>query len=394
MSSCPSISGPPLLVASLMLGGGATTVQTGSEVVNYFSEPNKFADKIIALVGMLHSLLRVKENLREALTARLLEEEGNPEIDKLRKSLSKLHEKQREAAVIAGTTVASAAALSGALGGVAVAEVAAGAAAVESAALVSTVEAGALAGRQANMLTKSTTAVARGARFARFAGGTLSFVTLVLEARTMSTTLEQINAGHPCEKADALRSILKQLPSLPTTEQLDDECRIYIGAMSNRVNAVSLEDAINLIESKAMEEWEKAKKAENTESQQPDEGMAPQGASILDGEDGGFDGDTDDTLALSVSYLKEAQQEQRMAQSMSGLPPAEVKTLSRSESDEVSALTATPAVSQSMTNLPSDATSPGSGQSALLERIQKFKQQDGSVSSATSPMPTKTPQHD
>jgi len=307
-------AGPPLLVASLLLGGGATTVQTGTEVVNYFSEPNKFADKIIVLVGMLHSLLKVKENLREILTARLLEQEGNPEIERLKKSLHELREKQREAAFRYGTTVASTAVLGGvamAGGGVAMAEVAAGAAGaatLESAAIVSSVEVGTLAGRNANMLSKSGTAIARGARFARFAGGALSAATLALEARTLNNTLEQIKAGNPCEKADTLRRILKELPLLPTTEQLDDECRIYIGAMSNRVNATALEDAINLIESKAIQEWQVTKSTISGGHSDPGDEMAPAGASILDGEDTavGVD-DANDELALFSSALRDSQ---------------------------------------------------------------------------------------
>ncbi|CAB9507985.1 expressed unknown protein [Seminavis robusta] len=382
-------AGPPLLVASLLLGGGATTVQTGTEVVNYFSEPNKFADKIIALVGMLHSLLRVKENLREILTARLLEQEGNPEIDRLKKSLVKLKEKQREAAFKAGTTVASTAVL----GGVAIAEVAAAGATIESAALMSSIETGVLAGRNANMISKSGTAIARGARFARFAGGALSAATLVLEARTMTTTIEQIKAGHPCEKADALRAILKELPTLPTTDQLDEECRIYIGAMSNRVNATSLEDAINLIESKAIQEWQLTKASTQGQSQEEsaNQYMAPAGASILEGdEDGKEGGDDNDELALLGSALREAQEQRSLAQSMSGLPPPtgpplEIETAS--VSDSVSVLSAPPKMSQSLTQLPSssDPASPATlSQSTLFERIQRFKQDDSVASSVHS----------
>jgi hypothetical protein len=58
--------GPPLLIASLVFGGSALAVQTsGSDAMNYFLEPNKLADRILSLHGMLHSLLRVTGTLRD-----------------------------------------------------------------------------------------------------------------------------------------------------------------------------------------------------------------------------------------------------------------------------------------------------------------------------------------
>eukprot|EP00535_Pseudo-nitzschia_heimii_P009933 CAMPEP_0197176926 /NCGR_PEP_ID=MMETSP1423-20130617/2699_1 /TAXON_ID=476441 /ORGANISM="Pseudo-nitzschia heimii, Strain UNC1101" /LENGTH=846 /DNA_ID=CAMNT_0042626383 /DNA_START=144 /DNA_END=2680 /DNA_ORIENTATION=- len=60
-------AGPPLLIASLFFGGGATTVQSGTEALNYLSEPRKLADRIIALHGMSLSILRVTSTLRDSL---------------------------------------------------------------------------------------------------------------------------------------------------------------------------------------------------------------------------------------------------------------------------------------------------------------------------------------
>ena len=37
--------GVPLLIASLVVSGGATAAQTGDEVVKYFSEPNRLAER-------------------------------------------------------------------------------------------------------------------------------------------------------------------------------------------------------------------------------------------------------------------------------------------------------------------------------------------------------------
>jgi hypothetical protein len=42
-------AGPPLLIVSLLFGGSATAVSTGTEARNYYSEPNKLAGRIQAL---------------------------------------------------------------------------------------------------------------------------------------------------------------------------------------------------------------------------------------------------------------------------------------------------------------------------------------------------------
>jgi hypothetical protein len=51
--------GPPLLLASILFGGGATAVNAGSEAVNYDCEPNKMADRIITLDSILTSINRL-----------------------------------------------------------------------------------------------------------------------------------------------------------------------------------------------------------------------------------------------------------------------------------------------------------------------------------------------
>jgi hypothetical protein len=60
-------AGPPLLIASLLFGGSATAVSTGTEARNYYSEPNKLAGRIQALHGMVHAILRVTGTLRDAM---------------------------------------------------------------------------------------------------------------------------------------------------------------------------------------------------------------------------------------------------------------------------------------------------------------------------------------
>ena len=62
--------GPPLLLASILFGGGATAVTAGSEAVNYRGEPNKMADRIFILHSMVSCIARLPvvmemEELRE-----------------------------------------------------------------------------------------------------------------------------------------------------------------------------------------------------------------------------------------------------------------------------------------------------------------------------------------
>ena len=49
--------GPPLLLASILFGGGAAAVDAASEAVNYHCEPNKMADRILTLNSIIHSVL-------------------------------------------------------------------------------------------------------------------------------------------------------------------------------------------------------------------------------------------------------------------------------------------------------------------------------------------------
>jgi len=60
-------AGVPLLVASLVFGGGATAAQTGDAAAKYFSEPNRLAEKMVALHAMVLSLLRITEVLSYGL---------------------------------------------------------------------------------------------------------------------------------------------------------------------------------------------------------------------------------------------------------------------------------------------------------------------------------------
>lgn len=67
--------GPPLLLASILFGGGATAVTAGSEAVNYRCEPNKMADRILTLhsvitcISKLPGIMDMEEQHEEELHA-------------------------------------------------------------------------------------------------------------------------------------------------------------------------------------------------------------------------------------------------------------------------------------------------------------------------------------
>jgi hypothetical protein len=213
-------AGPPLLIASLLFGGSATAVQTGSDAMNYFSEPHKLADRIIALHGMLHSILRVTGTLRDAMLRDHIRTDAYlAENAPLTEQMQKTVEKNR-AGILAGANMSRSVTLGGA-------------AAVETGA-VAGAEVGIIGARAGSSLSRAGTAAARTIRFARFAGGALSAAILVLEANAIHSILKDLRSGNPCDKARTIRKILEELEELPSTTDLDAECQAYLKALANR----------------------------------------------------------------------------------------------------------------------------------------------------------------
>lgn len=64
----------------------------------------------------------------------------------------------------------------------------------------------------------------------------LSAATIILEAKNMNDTLESLQAGSPCEKAQILRQIKKEVDQLPATKIIADECESYLEATTNKSN--------------------------------------------------------------------------------------------------------------------------------------------------------------
>lgn len=247
-------AGPPLLIASLFFGGGATTVQTGTEAINYFSEPRKLADRIIALHGMALSILRVTSTLRDAMLRDHIRTdvyEAEPCPADLTNQVKESLEKNKNAVVMGSNFGRSltlgaglAGAEAGAMGAVAAGEVAAVSAAGASAAGASSAvgataataasTAGAAGARSATAISRAGTAAARTVRFARFAGGALSAAVLVMEANAIQSTVKSIKEGSPCDKAERLRNVIEEIGEFPSTSDLDDECQAYLTALANR----------------------------------------------------------------------------------------------------------------------------------------------------------------
>ncbi|CAB9503292.1 expressed unknown protein [Seminavis robusta] len=154
-------AGPPLLIASILFGGGATAASAGSEAVNYRSSANKMADTIYALHGMVHSIagLVVDHTTAEAAAAETPEDE-RPRLNNTGDNSSTARNWTRAAA---------------------------------------------------NAIKPLT-------------AGVLSAASVVAEAREMRATLDKINAGNPCAKAEYLRTIAGEIDAFPSTTSLAAVC--------------------------------------------------------------------------------------------------------------------------------------------------------------------------
>jgi len=207
--------GPPLLLGSLVMGGSATAVQAGGEAYKYYSEPNQLANRILTLKGIIDVCLVKFKTMRETTLVPFLDSavsklEVIEEIPNLARSTNQSG--SNVATRTAGTCIGSTAAT--------------------SAAATFAVQEGAMAGR---FVSRATTAAARTARIARFAGGALSAATLVLEARELRRTLDQMEKGNPCEKAQSLRHTHTQVDLLPSLENVRTVCKSYVKVRSREL---------------------------------------------------------------------------------------------------------------------------------------------------------------
>jgi len=215
-----AVAGVPLLIASLVFGGGATAVQTGDSAARYFSEPNKLADKMIALHSMALSLLRITEVLSHGLLQNINvtfsvegfgvdAEEETTKHEELRKEINALLDRHGV------TTTKSVGVLKQAVTGSVLASEVASTSIMSTAATV---------GRSSRYFGRVGTTAASSARFIPLAGGLLSAVSVFYESKELKKTLQRMDEGNPCEKASQVRSIGDELHMLPDSEVLSGEC--------------------------------------------------------------------------------------------------------------------------------------------------------------------------
>jgi len=195
---------------------------------------------------MVLSLLRITEVLSHGLLQNInvtfsvegFEVDAKEELtkrDELRQEVNALLEKHGV------TTTKSVGVIKQAVtGGVLASEVAAtagtvGVAAAETGTAASTISSVATVGRGSRFFGRMGTTVSASARFIPIAGGLLSAASVFYESKELQKTLQRMDEGNPCEKAEQVRSIREELCMLPETEVISSECcRLFDLAKAER----------------------------------------------------------------------------------------------------------------------------------------------------------------
>ena len=215
-------AGPPLLLASLLFGGSATAVQTGSDVHQYFMEPSRVADRILSLHCIVHALLGVTASVRDALARDYMREDHrfydqSAFSESERRRIANDRENDKRPLSSSGTSSSGA---------------------------------GKVASRNARFFSKAGTGFGSAVQVVQVAGGALSAATLLLEAHNMSSTIQQMRAGNPCEKAESLKCVQADLVTLPPTSVLDVECDRYLKFIATRVQPMTEDEAVSFLREK------------------------------------------------------------------------------------------------------------------------------------------------
>lgn len=246
---CPPVAaaGVPILIASLVFGGGATAAHTGDyAAVKYWSEPNIMADKMVVLHGMCLSLLRVVEILSYGLLSSRQEEtevtEGtNIEDDNADESKSNRVEEgtgeieKREALKEDIRSLLERHGVNTALG-------------KESISSSTNITGSNVANRHTRLLGRVGTTAAASFRFVPLAGGVLSAASLVVEANEIKATLARMNEGSPCEKSEQIKEIASEVDRMPDAALIAGECRrVFQEAESKKESTItSAKDSVDL----------------------------------------------------------------------------------------------------------------------------------------------------
>jgi hypothetical protein len=246
-------AGSSLLLASLLMGGGATAVQMGAEARTHFSEPHRLAHRIFALSTIAQALLGVVSTLRDVITRDVLRSDFFDESSSFLHGSTMLAEDARireDNELMTHITLGRCKA-----------------ACIEMGVVSSstTKASGTFASRNVQFFSKAGTGLQRALRIVQATSGVLSAATFVLEARSLHATLEKVEAGSPCEKAECLRRIQKELSLWPDTSSIDRECTSYLEIMSHRKQQMTEEEVKKLL----FDESDEDKKQQDKEESAP-----------------------------------------------------------------------------------------------------------------------------
>ena len=245
-----SPAGPPLLIASILFGGTAVAATTSSEAINYYSEPNQLANKILALHELVHSLLAVTTVMKTALQKghidvhQYVDMKGRQRI-KFNTSASNGNLNDNSDTMKKEKISVPEVVMRPLVTGIAEHPDEYSTPDLDESSTTSSVESGGMLVEM--QLTKelrnshtrtgvqrATTNAMKVFQAASVACVALNAATIVLEAKNMSDTLESLRAGSPCEKATTLRKVKQEISKLPSTKVVADECESYLAATSNK----------------------------------------------------------------------------------------------------------------------------------------------------------------
>lgn len=255
-------AGTPLLIASLLLGGSATLVQTSADVyVSFLSQPHVLFKRIVALDAVAKSILAVSDALRDLLlrdNARTchymrVQSQRRLSVSYLKETIDNVQQEQRSTKVrvekkllkhhtglFAGLTVGRYS-----LAGVELATVGAS---------------GMMAiGRGARIFSKTAGGgLMRTFRAARIASGALAGAALIVEAAALTTALRDMRRKSPCERARLLNEVLNGIILYPSAASLEADCVSYLDVLALRRRVMREGEVSEILLEQSQEQLEEA----------------------------------------------------------------------------------------------------------------------------------------
>ena len=259
-------AGPPLLTASVVLGGSATLTATAADVHHHHVQGGAVAERLLALYALVTRIRDVMETVAEAV------ERDAQQAETPSTSTTKSIPTAAPAMLppLDPTAVASTA----------------------------TRTAGHWA---ADWASRAGPTVAKQSRvMGVLAGGALAAVTVVLEALTVRAIFTNICGGDPCAVADRLRAMEDAvLHEFPTTAALEQQSQQCIDTLERRQRALTREEVAHLLLENA-EILEQAQAWAALQQQHHHERQIPKLVTIEDDESESTVGTTvDDTIYCS-----------------------------------------------------------------------------------------------